>query len=311
VSRGNGVPRQAGPSLQPGAGEGGSPGGPIPDVAVVVVNYNTGSYLTRCLGSAYESAGDAHLEVAVVDNDSRDGSADDAIRRYPHSRLISNRRNRGFAAAVNQGILATAAPFILLLNPDAEILAGTIGGFVKLARDRPRAGAIGPMIREPDGTVYPSARKVPTPVEALGHAFLGPFLPRNRFTRAYTMAGWDRRSERSVEWVSGSCMLLRRSALDQVGLLDERFFLYVEDVDLCRRLRLGGWDVRFSPELEVTHVGGVSTRGSKRMTLEHSNSIFKYFVKHHSTGVWPALRPLVWVALRARAALVSRRRGDR
>ena len=285
--------------------EGSPESSPGPDVAVVVVNYNTGGFLERCLRSAFDSAGDAGLEVVVVDNASHDGSADAAIAGHPQARLIRNDTNRGFAAAANQGIRATSAPFVLLLNPDAEVAAGTLGGFVKVARDHPKAGAIGALVRDPDGDIYPSARKVPTIGEAVGHAFLGPFVS-NRFSRAYTMAGWDRRSERAVEWVSGSCVLLRREALDDVGLFDEGYFMYVEDVDLCTRLRRAGWDVLFSPELEVLHVGGVSTGGyrSRRMTLEHSKSIYRYFVKFRSPGAAALLRPLARLGLRLRAELV-------
>jgi N-acetylglucosaminyl-diphospho-decaprenol L-rhamnosyltransferase len=280
-----------------------------PDLALVVVNHNTGEYLTRCLRSAFEFAGDARLEAVVVDNASRDGSADRAEAAYPDVRLIVNDANRGFAVAANQGIRATSAPFILLLNPDAEILAGTLGGFLKVARDRPRAGVIGPVVKDPDGSIYPSARRVPSLGTALGHAFVGPFMD-NRFSRRYTMAGWDRRTERAVEWVSGSCCLLRREALDRVGLFDEGYFIYVEDVDLCTRMRAAGWEVRFSPELEVLHVGGISTRGKKWLTVEHSKSIYRYFVKFRSRGWRVLLRPFVWLALRTRAELVSRRRGE-
>jgi N-acetylglucosaminyl-diphospho-decaprenol L-rhamnosyltransferase len=281
------------------------------DLAVVVVNYNTGDYLGRCLRSAFEAAGDARLEVVVVDNESRDGSVERALEGNPRARLIQNGSNRGFAAAANQGIRATTAPFVLLLNPDAEIVAGTLGGFLKIARERPRAGVIGPVIKDPDGSVYPSARRIPSVGTALGHAFLSPFIPGNRFSRTYTMAEWDRRTERRVQWVSGSCCLLRREALEEVGLFDEGYWLYVEDVDLCTRLHGAGWEVRFCPELEVVHVGGISTAGSKRLTLEHSKSIYRYFVKHRSAGWRALLRPFVWTALRARAALVSWRRGER
>lgn len=285
--------------------------GDTPDLAVVVVNLDTGDYLTRCLRSAYEGAGDARIEVVVVDNASRDGSAERAVAANPQTRLIRNRTNRGFAAAANQGMAATTAPFILLLNPDAEVATGTLGGFVKVARDRPRSGVLGPVVKDPDGSIYPSARSIPSLGVALGHAFIHPFRPDNRFSRTYTMAGWDRRSEREVEWVSGSCCLLRREALDDVGMFDEGYFLYVEDVDLCTRLHAAGWEVRFSPELEVVHVGGVSTRGKKWLTVQHSKSIYRYFVKYRSNGWRVVLRPFVKVALRARAELVSRRRGER
>jgi N-acetylglucosaminyl-diphospho-decaprenol L-rhamnosyltransferase len=282
-----------------------------PDLAVVVVNLDTGPYLTRCVRSAFENAGDATLEVVVVDNDSHDGSADAAVAANPGTVLIQNGSNRGFAAAANQGMRASTAPFILLLNPDAEILAGTLGGFVKVLRDRPRTGIVGAVVRDPDGAIYPSARMVPSLGVALGHAFVHPFWPENRFSRAYKLADWDRGSEREVEWVSGSCCLLRRAALDEVGMLDEGYFLYVEDVDLCTRLRAAGWEVRFSPELQVVHIGGISTRGKKWLTVQHSKSAYRYFVQHRSPGWRAGLRPFVWTALRARAELVARRQGDR
>jgi N-acetylglucosaminyl-diphospho-decaprenol L-rhamnosyltransferase len=280
------------------------------DVAVVVVNYNSGPDVSRCVRSVFEAAGDARVEVVIVDNHSRDGSARDAVLENPGTRLIENGSNRGFIAAANQGIRATTAPFVFLLNPDAEVAFGTLGGLAKVARHRPQAGAIGALTRSLDGTIYPSARKVPTLLEAIGHAFLVPFRPENRFTRAYTMADWDRRSERPVDWVSGSSMLLRRAALDQVGLLDEGYWMYVEDLDICTRLRAAGWEVWFSPEVEAVHIGGTTTVGKKRFTLRHSMSVYRYFVKFRSPGWKAVLRPLAWVALRARAALVSWRRGE-
>jgi N-acetylglucosaminyl-diphospho-decaprenol L-rhamnosyltransferase len=282
-----------------------------PDLAVVIVNYNAGHFLERAIRSAFESAGEAGLEVVVVDNASADGSARRAIEAHPAAGLIQNRDNVGFARAVNQGIRATSAPFVLLLNPDAEVLSGTLAGLLKVAADHPRAGAIGPVVRDPDGGIYPSARKVPTLGEALGHSFLGQFKPNNRYSRAYTLGDWDHRTERSVEWVSGSCMLVRRAALDQVGLMDEAYFFAVEDVDLCTRLRRAGWEILFTPEVEVLHQVGISRGRSKRITLEHSRSIYHYFSKFESPGWRAILRPFVWIALRARATLVSWRRGER
>ncbi len=289
-----------------------SPGGgnAAPDLGVVVVNFNAGAFILRSLRSAFEAAGDARVEAVVVDNASSDQSTDLVAAEHPDVRLIRNGSNRGFAAAANQGIQATTAPYVLLLNPDAEITAGTLSGLLKVASDHPGVGALGPLIREPDGRIYPSARKVPTPTEAFGHLFLGLVRPDNRWSRAYTMAGWDRRSERLVDWVSGSCLLLNRSALDDVGALDEGYFFGVEEVDLCTRMRNGGWDVLFTPELEVLHHRGVSRGRSRRITLEHARGIYRYFVKFRSRGWRVVLRPFVWIALRVWAALLSRRRGD-
>ena len=277
-----------------------------PDLAVVVVNHNAGAYLRRCMESLRTGGGDARLEVVVVDNASTDGSPEAVLAERPDARVIRNRANRGFAAAANQGIAATSAPFVLLLNPDAEIVGGTLASLVKVARERPRAGAIGALVRNPNGSIQPSARRVPRLGEALGHAFLGPLFPSNPYTRSYTMAGWDRTTERGVEWVSGSAMLLRREALDEVGVLDEGYFMYVEDVDLCTRLRRKGWQVLFSPELEVVHQIGVSTQGQRgRMAFAHSDSIYRYFSKFRADGAAELLKPPVRVALWLRALLMS------
>jgi N-acetylglucosaminyl-diphospho-decaprenol L-rhamnosyltransferase len=280
-------------------------------LAVVVVNHNSGAFLSRCLASTYAAAGDVALDVVVVDNASRDGSAQRAAAEHPTARIIENRVNKGFAAAANQGIRSTAAPFVLLLNPDAEIIGGTLAALLKVAGERPRAGAVGLLVRNPDGSVQPSARKVPGLLESLGHAFLGPLLPNNRFTRSYTMAGWDRASEREVEWISGSAMLLRREAYDELEGFDEGYFMYVEDVDLCTRMRKAGWTVLFSPEVEVVHEIGVSSRSMpERMAREHSRSIYRYFDRHVARGPVVVLKPPVRVALwlRARLAASARRR---
>ena len=278
------------------------------DLAVVIVNFNAGDHLRLCVASLYAGAGDLDLDVVVVDNASRDGSVEAAAGAHPAIRVIDNPVNRGFAAAANRGIRETDAPFVLLLNPDAEITGGSLEAFVKVAKERPRAGALGCLVRNPDGSLQPSARRVPGVGEGLAHAFLGRVAPDNRWSRSYTMADWDRSSEREVEWVSGSAMLLRRTAVVEVRGFDEGYFMYVEDVDLCTRLRGRGWTILFTPELEVTHEVGVSARSHpRRMAYEHSRSIYRYFSKHVATGPGAALRPLARAALWARAALVARR----
>jgi len=277
------------------------------DLAVVIVNYNTGPFLERCLTSLEERAGDASLDVLVIDNASRDGSHRAAVDAHPRVRMIENSSNRFLSPAWNQGIHETAAPYVLLMNPDAEIWSGTLDRLVALMEQRPEVALLGPLIRNADGTPYPTGRRIPTVAEAVGHAFLGPFMPENRFSRAYRMEEWDRASEREVDWVSGACMLLRRAALDEVGLFDERFLLYAEELDISTRLRSAGWSVLFTPEVEVLHEGGVSTGRSRRMHLMHSRSMFLYFDKHRASGWRRALLPFAWLALRLRAEIVSLR----
>ena len=275
------------------------------DLAVVVVNYNAGEYLTRCVSSVVEASGRLALDLVVVDNASCDGSATMAIERTPQARLMANATNLGLSAAWNQAARTVDAPWILFLNPDAAIRRGDLPGFVNAGANRPDVGLVGPMIRNPDGTVYESGRAFPGVVQAVAHAFLGPFWPANRFTQAYRQTDWDRGSEREVDWVSGAAMLLRRSAFEQVGGFDEAFWLYGEELDLCTRLREAGWKVLATPELEVLHVGGVSTGRSRQTHLMHSRSIYRYYRKHRATGWRRTTLPVARVVLRTRGEVVA------
>lgn len=277
------------------------------DLAVVIVNYNAGEFLERCVASVFECAGGLALDVVVVDNASRDGSARGAKDGQPRMRLIENATNRGLSAAWNQGAAETDAPWILFLNPDAEIWDGDLASFVKVGEGRPRVAVLGPVVRNADGTIYASGRAFPSVGQAVGHAFLGPVAPANRYTRSYRQTDWDRRSQREVDWVSGACMLVRRNAFDEIGRFDEAFWLYGEELDLCTRLRGAGWRVLFTPELEILHEGGVSTGRSRRTHVMHSSSIYRYYRKHRARGWRRATLPAAWLALRARAELVALR----
>jgi N-acetylglucosaminyl-diphospho-decaprenol L-rhamnosyltransferase len=278
-----------------------------PDLSVVIVNYNAGAYLTRCVASVFASDGGLEPDVLVIDNASRDGSARAAMDGQPRMRLIENAANRGLSAAWNQGAAETNAPWILFLNPDAEVWAGDLASFVKVGQDHPDAAVLGPLVRNADGTIYESGRIFPTVGQAVGHAFLGPFSRSNRFTRAYRQSGWDRRTERVVDWVSGACLLVRRSAFEEIGRFDEGFWLYAEELDLCTRLRDAGWKVLYTPELEILHEGAVSTGRSRRMHVMHSMSVYRYYRKHRARGWRRATLPAAWLALRARAELVALR----
>jgi N-acetylglucosaminyl-diphospho-decaprenol L-rhamnosyltransferase len=234
-----------------------------------------------------------------------------AVARTPQVRLVENPTNRGLSAAWNQGARTVYAPWVLFLNPDAEIHRGDLRTFVEAGDRRPDVGLLGPVIRNPDGTIYESGRVFPGVVQAVGHAFLGPFRPDNRFTRAYRQTSWDRSTEREVDWVSGAAMLVRRSAFEQIGGFDEGFWLYGEELDLCTRLRVAGWKVLATPTLEILHVGGVSTGRSRRTHVMHSQSIYRYYRKHRAGGWARATLPLAWATLRARAELVALRERQR
>ena len=272
-------------------------------LAVVIVNFNAGDYLERCLASLDAHRGDVDLDVLVIDNASSDGSQRAATRAHPWARLIENPTNRYLSPAWNQGARETDTPYLLFLNPDTEWWRGTLADFVAAARAHPLAGIVGPMVRNMDGSVYASGRPFPSVLDAAGHALLGPIAPGNRFTRRYLQEGWDRSSEREVDWVSGCCMLVPREAFDAVGGFDERFPLYGEELDMATRLRDAGWSVLFTPAVEVLHEIGVSTGRSRSSLLMHSRSIYRYYRKHRAAGWRRATLPLAWAVLRLRAEL--------
>lgn len=273
------------------------------ELAVIIVNYNTGDYLERCLASLETHRGDVGIDVLVIDNASVDGSHTRAIAAHPWARLIENQENIYLSPAWNQGIRATDAPYVLLLNPDTEWWVGTLADYVAVARAHPRVGIVGPMIRNLDGTVYPSGRPLPSVVDAVGHGFVGPIMPDNRFTRRYHMEGWDRTTEREVDWVSGACMLLPRKVFEDVGMLDESFPLFAEELDMATRLRDSGWSVLYTPDVEVLHAIGISRGSSRRMSVMHSTSVYRYYRKHRAAGWRKLTLPFAWTALRARAEI--------
>jgi N-acetylglucosaminyl-diphospho-decaprenol L-rhamnosyltransferase len=276
---------------------------PPAELAVVIVNFNTRGYLERCLASLETHRGDISTDVLVIDNASRDGSHVRAVAAHPWARLIENPRNIYLSPAWNQGIRETDAPYVLLLNPDAEWHQGTLADYVATARSNPRAGIVGPAIRNPDGSMYPSGRPLPRVVDAVGHAFLAPLRPDNAFTRRYHMEGWDRSTERTVDWVSGACMLMPRAALETVGVFDEGFPLFAEELDMATRLRDAGWSVIFTPAVEIIHAIGISRGRSRRMSRMHSASILRYYRKHRAQGWRKVTVPFAWIVLEVRAEI--------
>jgi N-acetylglucosaminyl-diphospho-decaprenol L-rhamnosyltransferase len=273
------------------------------ELAVVVVNYDTGTYLERCLASLERHRGDIELDVLVIDNASHDGSHTAAVAAHPWVRLIENPENVYLSPAWNQGIRETSAPFVLLLNPDVEWWHGTLADYVAVAKANPRAGLVGPMVRNSDGSTYESGRLFPSVTDAVGHAFLGTLRPDNPFTRRYHLDGWDRTTERAVDWISGCCMLVPREAFEEVGPLDEGFLLYGEELDLATRLREAGRTVLFTPEVEIVHEIGVSTGRSRRIIRMHSQSMLRYYRKHRAHGWRKMTVPVAWAALTLRAEL--------
>lgn len=243
--------------------------------SAVVVNHNAGGHLARALESI--AGCDAPPdELVVVDNASDDGSIAAAEARRD-TRVVASPRNLGYARAANLGIATTRTSVVAVLNPDLVLRPDGIARLLERFTDEPDLAAIGPRVEEPDGRVYPSARQVPRLGDAVRHAALGTFFPNNPSTRRYRELDADPGVARDVDWVSGAAMWLRRSALDGVGGWDERYFMYVEDVDLCDRLRRGGGRIVYEPAACVVHTQGVSaSRHPYRMIAEHHRSLARY-----------------------------------
>lgn len=270
--------------------------------AAVVVAFDSGPLLADCVRSllADGSAG-GPPEVVVVDNGSSDGSVERVEAAHPEVAVLRPGANLGYARAANLGAAATRAPIVAVVNPDAAIAPGSAAAIVARFAAEPDLGAVGPQIREPDGRVYPSARRVPSAADAVGHLLLGGIRPDNRATRRYRDLDADPDAARTVDWVSGAAIWLRRAALDAVGGWDEGYFMYVEDVDLCWRLTRAGWRVAYEPAARVTHVQGVSTaRRPYRMVVAHHRSAYRFAAKRWR-GPRRVLLPAVAALLSVRA----------
>ena len=279
-----------------------------PALTVVTVTYSPGSHLDRFL-SSLTVATDRPLRVVIADNGSTDGAPEEALERYPGTELLRTGANLGYGTAVNRAVATVPAgqEFVLVANPDVVWAPGSIDALLEAAGRWSRAGSLGPLIRDPDGAVYPSARHLPSLVRGGMHAVIGFAWKANPWTQSYRQERVEP-SERPVGWLSGSCLLVRRSAFDAVGGFDERYFMYMEDVDLGDRLGRAGWLNVYVPGSEILHDKGHSTgRDPARNLRAHHVSTYIYLSDRH-TGPWRA--PLRWTmrgALWARARAAVRK----
>jgi len=292
------------------------------DISIVVVSWNSRGYLPECLASVAPGARARSFEIVVVDNASRDGSAALVRERFPQVRLIENSENRGFAAANNQALMLARGRYLMLLNPDTRVHEGALDLLVSFMDARPSAGACGPLLLNADGSVQHTARRFPTFAFAFGaRTVLGRLGMFRGSGRSVKMRGAAFDDVTEVDQPSGAALFLRRGALERVGLLDERFFMFFEEVDLCRRNKEAGYEIYLVPRARVTHYGGRSRRQNRaRVIRPAAESLIRYFRKHEGpvrTGLFEvAFRPLFALGICADAAraggraLVAGLRGD-
>lgn len=247
--------------------------------SVIIVSWNTRHLLADCLYSVVENPPPKTYEIWVVDNGSTDGTQAMLAADFPQVRLIQNRENVGFARANNQAIEQSAGEYILLLNPDTVVHPGALAALVKFLHHTPSAGAVGPLILNPDGTLQMSAYPAPTLFRE-GWRLL--HLDALKPVGEYRQSAWGRTEPRPVDNLLGACILLRRAALAQVGIFDEQYFIYSEEIDLCFRLRRAGWQLFWLPTASIVHLGGQSTHQvAETMFLHLYRGKILYFKKHY------------------------------
>ena len=280
-----------------------------PDISVVIVSFNTRDLLRECLQTVYLQEGPVY-EVSVVDNDSRDGSLAMVEKEFPSAVVIQAGTNLGFAAANNRAFAVARGKYVVLLNSDAFLHPGTLAHSFAAMEASPSTGLAGGRLVGRNGEWQPSARMFPSLLnDFLSLSGLAARFPRSRFFGRADRTWADPAEPTDTDWVPGAFSIIRRDVLEAIGYFDESFFLYYEEVDLCRRIRQAGYKISYWPELEVIHIGGESSRQIKRLSLSSSGSqltlwrmrsALLYYRKHHKAAAWLAMAvETSWHSLRS------------
>ncbi len=265
-----------------------------PQVSIIIISYNVRDYLAQCLHSLQELVTTIPFDVWVVDNHSTDDSISILAENYPHCHFIQNAENIGFAAANNLGIHHSQGQYLWLLNPDTLVHQNALDPLVHFLDSNPSYAACGSKLINPDGSLQPSAFPFPTVTNETYRLFhLEKLFP----THFYHVDAWGSASPRDVAVNQGASLMLRRAALEQIGLLDEQFFMYTEEVDLCYRLFQAGWKNAWVPASIVTHFGGQSTRQDKTaMFLQLYQTKIQFFRKHYGENSTHTYKKVIYLA---------------
>lgn len=273
------------------------------ELSIVVVSYNTRDRLRACLTSVQRSTGLGTIETIVVDNASSDGSAEMVAAEFPWVHLLRSGANRGFAWANNVALRRARGRRLLLLNPDTEFEPTALADMVAYLDAHPEAAAVGPKLLRADGSLDLAGRRsFPNPTVAFYRLTgLSRAFPRSKRFGRYNLSFLDPEQEADVDAVSGAFMLVRREAIAQVGLLDERFFMYGEDLDWAYRMKERGWRIRYNPSVTVVHYKGESSRqSSRKATVAFFRAMHHFYAKHYRDGTFFALDWLIVCAIYAR-----------
>jgi len=281
-------------------------------IDIVIVNYKSTDYLLKCLKSVYDVIRDIPVSVFIYDNGSENG-VDRVLTEFPKVNLTKNILNIGFSNACNNCIQQGIAPYVLILNPDTIINDGFFETILQYVKNSSDVGIAGPKVLNADGFLQGSARAFPT----LGmiffgrNSFLTKWFPNNRISRKSILSTKsDGITPMSVDWVSGACMLIKRKAINDVGLLDEQFFMYWEDADLCRRMGENGWKVVYFPKASIVHhVGGSSQKRPLRSIVEFHKSCYKFIKKYNIVPFYLFNGVIIFLSLRLSVMILLNRVG--
>jgi GT2 family glycosyltransferase len=279
-----------------------------PVLSIVIVSWNVREDLRECLQSLLRDEGSrlesGEIEIIVVDNASTDGTAEMVNLEFPQVKLLVNSQNLGYTKANNIGINHSRGKYILLLNPDTIVHQDALQALIDCAESHPEAGIIGAKLLNPDGSVQRSARSFPDIGAGLfRNTFLGRLFPNNPFVRRYLLADFGYDEVREVDWVSGAAMLVRRDLIERIGGLDERFWAYCEDVDLCWRAWQAGYKVLFCPNAVITHkVGRSSDQRLVPSLIQHHKSMWLFYLKNYRHRYPLILFPLIGLGILIRLA---------
>lgn len=263
------------------------------DLSITICSWNTVSDLEKCLASLESVQNEANFEVIVVENNSEDDSEEMVRTKFGWVKLLPQSVNLGFTKGHNLALGHAMGEILALLNSDTIVHPGAIAEIVKFIRSTPDAGVVGPKLLNTDGSLQMSCRRFPKPMAAaFRNTLLGRLFPNNKFTADYLMADSDHESVRTVDWVSGAALFISKRLYDEIGGLDEEFFMFSEDVDYCRRCWNAGFKVYYLPSAVITHAIGRSTdKAPNRMIAQFHRSMYRYYVKHDVPDMSPLARP--------------------
>ncbi|MFC1595769.1 glycosyltransferase family 2 protein [Candidatus Margulisiibacteriota bacterium] len=257
-------------------------------LSIIIVSWKVKDLLRNCLRSLEEEQTAVDFETWVVDNNSGDGTVEMVRKEFPKVKLIASKDNNGFARGNNIALERVGSEYVLLLNPDTEVLPGALANMLKFMDEHPQAGAVGPKLLNPDQTLQPSCKAFPTISTLIFNSLLlDVIFPKSKIFNRYEMSRWSHDEVREVDQPMGAALMVRKSVIDKIGFMDERFYMFFDEVDWCYRIKKEDYKIFFTPEPQIIHHGGQSIKSAEmRMSYHWHRSLKYFFLKHYGIQEW-------------------------